>query len=431
MASAPTGTRRGLKSLDVRAAVVETGLVKQVIARLAASGDARNAENDVDSVVRATGRPRSRRRFDDRPLLVFWEMTKACDLACFHCRASAQPTPAPDELSEAEGRALIDELSSLGSPRPILILTGGDCLKRRDLVDLVAYASQHRVAVAVAPSVTTLLNEETLHALRQHGVKSMSLSLDGADARVHDGVRGVDGHFDATVRAIATLKRCGFSVQVNTTVMSANIEQLADIAGLLHELEVDIWEVFFLIATGRGTDVLATTPRENEDICNFLVDASRYDFTVRTVEAPFFRRVAVERRGEDDAVEGCANSLYARLRARLVDRLGEPGAPARTTSAATRDGKGIIFVAANGDVYPSGFLPLRLGNVRERPLTEIYRDHPLLRQIRDAAFSGTCGTCVYAQLCGGSRARAYAASGDPLGSDPGCLWVETAKLAVS
>ena len=387
---------------------------------------------DLESAQRAPVRPHARRRFDDRPLLVFWEMTKACDLTCFHCRAGAQPEPAPDELSEAEGRALIDELAALGSPRPILILTGGDCLKRRDVVDLVAYASARKVAVAVAPSVTDQLKVETLHALRQHGVKTMSLSLDGADGPTHDGVRGVAGHYDATLRSIATLKRCGFTVQVNTTVMSANIEQLADIAILMDELNVDIWEVFFLIATGRGTDVLASTARQNEDICNFLVDASRYGFTVRTVEAPFFRRVAAGRRANGAAVnDATTNPLYARLRARLVGQLGEPGAPPRTMSAATRDGKGIIFIAANGDVYPSGFLPLRLGNVRERPLTEIYRDHPLLREIRDAAFSGPCGPCEYAQLCGGSRARAYATSGDPLGSDPGCLWVHSAPSTAS
>ena len=365
----------------------------------------------------------ARRHFDDRPLLVFWEMTKACDLSCFHCRASAQPEPDRDELSDAEGRALVDELASMGRPRPILILTGGDCLKRADIIDLVTYASECGVPVAVAPSVTAQLTDATLHALRQHGVKTVSLSLDGASAKTHDDVRGVPGHFNDTLKAVTSLKRCGFTVQINTTVMAPNLEELADIAVLMQELGVDIWEVFFLIATGRGTEVIASSPRENEDICNFLVDASRYGFTVRTVEAPFFRRVVAQRRDRvgGPAATGSTGSLYARLRDRLVSQLGEPNGPARTTTAATRDGKGIIFVAANGDVYPSGFLPVRLGNVRTQSLADIYRCNPLLRQIRNAAFKGTCGACEHAQLCGGSRARAFATTGDPLESDPGCL----------
>jgi radical SAM protein len=375
----------------------------------------------------ATGPSRTyaRRQFESRPLLVFWETTKACDLACFHCRASAQPHPDSDELSEVEGRALIDELAAMGRPRPILILTGGDCLQRPDIIDLVAYAAERSVPVAIAPSVTERLTDSTLQAMRQHGVKTVSLSLDGATPLIHDAVRGIPGHFDETLKAVATLKRCGFSVQINTTVMATNVEELADVAVLMHELGVDIWEVFFLITTGRGTAVLASSPEENEDICNFLVDASRYGFTVRTVEAPFFRRVAAQRRAylEGGVVTRPTGALYHRLRERLTRQLGEPSAPARTTSAATRDGKGIIFVAANGDVYPSGFLPLRLGNVRDQSLSAIYRESALLQKIRSATFNGVCGVCEYAQLCGGSRSRAYAASGDPLGSDPGCLLV--------
>ena len=238
----------------------------------------------------------ARRPFDDRPLLVFWEMTKACGLSCFHCRASAQPEPASDELSQDEGRNLIDELASMGRPRPILILTGGDCFQRPDIIQLVTYASERAVPVAVAPSVSARLTDANLHALRQHGVKTVSLSLDGGQASTHDAVRGIDGHFDDTLKAVATLKRCGFTVQINTTVMATTIEELAEIAVLVHDMGVDVWELFFLIGTGRGTEILATSAQENEDVCNFLVDAARYGFAVRTVEAPFFRRVAAQRR---------------------------------------------------------------------------------------------------------------------------------------
>lgn len=217
-----------------------------------------------------------------------------------------------------------------------------------------------------------------------------SLSLDGATAATHDAVRGIAGHFDATVEAIARLKGHGFTVQVNTTVMGPNLEELADVAATIHDLGADIWEVFFLIATGRGTDVAETSAIQNEDVCEFLVGASRYGMTVRTVEAPFFRRVALARRSAPPG----GGTLYRRLRTRLVDRLGEPTLPVRAPSAATRDGKGVVFVAANGDVFPSGFMPLKLGNVREQRLVDVYRDHPLLRAIRAAEFAGPCGRCA-------------------------------------
>ena len=361
------------------------------------------------------------RRFNDRPLLVFWEMTKACDLACFHCRADAQHEPSPCELSSDEGRRMIDELAQLASPRPILILTGGDCLKRPDLLELIDYAKSVSVPVALAPSVTPLLTPERMRELREHGIKTVSISLDGSDAATHDAVRGVPGHFDATMTTLAQLKDAGFTVQINTTVMARNVEQLADIAQLLHQHHLDIWEVFFLISTGRGTDVNASTPQQNEDICHFLVDASQYGFTVRSVEGPFLRRVNQQRH---EGVAGPATSdLYLRLHERLHELLGEPTHDVCAPSAATRDGNGIVFVGATGDVYPSGFLPLPLGNLREGSLVDIYRDTALMQSIREARFHGVCGGCSFKQLCGGSRSRAYAASGDPLGSDPACLLV--------
>ncbi len=369
-------------------------------------------------------------RFNSRPLLVFWEMTKACQLACHHCRADAQREPGRDELSTLEAFAMIDALASVGRPRPILILTGGDCLMRSDIVEIAAYAHRQLVPVAIAPSVTPQLNGHVLDDLRSHGVTTASLSLDGADSQTHDDVRGVRGHFSATLDAIALLQHHGFTVQVNTTVMRSNLTQLADIAALMARHRVDAWEVFFLISTGRGTELKTTTPRENEDVCHFLVDASRYGFTVRTVEAPFFRRVAAQRRGVDHGVVADGSSLSP-LRQRLRDLLGPPSLPVRAPSAATRDGKGIVFVASNGDVYPSGFLPLRRGNVRERDLIEIYRDDVLFREIRAGHFSGPCGSCAFGDSCGGSRSRAYAATGDPLASDPGCRVVELHNAARS
>jgi radical SAM protein len=359
---------------------------------------------------------------EQRPMLVFWETTRACLLSCRHCRACAQPTPLPDQLSTEEGLALIEQLSTFGDPAPVLIATGGDVLMRPDLDRLARRGAALHLPLALSPSVTPLLTAERAGELRRLGVKVASISLDGATAGCHEGIRGVPGHFEATLRAIRLLRAAGITVQVNTLVMRENVEELPEVAAIVAREGASIWELFFLVQVGRGEALEELSPAENEDVCHFLFDASRYGFVVRTVEAPFFRRVVAWRR-EHPEPRG-TGALYERLAAGLRARLGEPAEPPKAQTKGTRDGKGIVFVAHNGDVYPAGFLPLVLGNVRDASLVEIYRDHPLLRDIRAGRFSGRCGTCAYTDLCGGSRARAYAASGDPLGEDPACAYVQ-------
>ncbi len=358
--------------------------------------------------------------YAQRPMLVFWEVTRACLLACAHCRASATPDALPGELSTQEGRALIDQVAGFGRPYPILVLTGGDCLLRKDTFELVEYANGLGVPVAMSPSVTPMLTDDAIRTMVEAGVKAVSLSLDGATAATHDGVRGIPGHFDQTIPAIRALVAAGLKVQINTTVMRANVDELAEIAALMADTGVHIWEVFFLVHVGRGEATGAITPQEHEDVCHFLFDASHYGFIVRTVEAPFFRRVVVQRREGHPPPD---DELYVRLHDELVERLGPERGRSSAHTTSTRDGKGIVFVAYNGEVYPAGFLPLGLGSVRETPLAEIYRNNPTLLRIRAAQFGGRCGVCEYADLCGGSRARAYAATGDPLAEDPACPYV--------
>ncbi len=363
--------------------------------------------------------------YAQRPMLVFWEVTRACLLACAHCRASATPDALPGELGTEEGRRLIDQVAGFGRPYPILVLTGGDCLLRKDTFELVEYANSLGVPVAMSPSVTPMLTDEAIHTMVECGVKAVSLSLDGATAATHDGVRGIPGHFDQTIPAIRALVAAGLKVQINTTVMRANVDELADIAALMAQTGVHIWEVFFLVHVGRGEATGAITPQEHEDVCHFLYDASHYGFIVRTVEAPFFRRVVVQRR---EGLPAPADELYVRLHEQLVAHLGPERGRSSAHTASTRDGKGIVFVAYNGEVYPAGFLPLGLGSVREQPLADIYRDNPTLLRIRSMEFGGRCGVCEYADLCGGSRARAYAATGDPLAEDPACPYVPQVAL---
>jgi radical SAM protein len=357
---------------------------------------------------------------DRRPILVFWETTRACLLACRHCRASAIPKPLPGELSTEEGMRFLESLTGFGRPFPVLVLTGGDVLMRADLLRLATHARELGLPVAVSPSVTPRLQPQVLGGLRRAGVKVASISLDGASTRTHEGLRGVPGHLEATLNAIWLLRAQGFTVQVNTVVRPENVEELPEIAALVQATGAKIWEVFFLIRVGRGEQLAELSPAENEDVCHFLVDAARYGFVVRTVEAPFFRRVVAWRQ-EGRACE--TGPLYERLSIRLRTLLDEPHTDSRAQTKGTRDGKGIVFVSHDGHVYPAGFLPLAVGSVRERNLVELYRESPLLLEIRAARFRGRCGSCEYRDLCGGSRARAYAASGDPLAEDPACPYV--------
>jgi radical SAM protein len=363
---------------------------------------------------------------DSAPILAFWETTKACRLACRHCRATAMPRPMPGQLSTEDGLRLIHDLTSFQTRALILVLTGGDPLMRPDIFELAAEARHLGLPVALSPAVTPLLNEANMQRILDLGIRSISISLDGACARTHEGVRQVDNHFQQTRDALSLLVRMGFKVQVNTTVMRENVEELPEIAELLSEVGVHIWEVFFLIPVGRGAAVHVISPEEGEDVSHFLFDVSRYGMVVRTVEAPFFRRVSAWRREAgldvDPAERFHLGPLYRRLSADLRARLGDPRGTSFAQTAGTRDGKGIVFVSHDGEVWPAGFLPVPLGNVREKSIVDIYRNHPLLKAIRAGEFHGRCGRCEYRDLCGGSRARAFAIHHDPLAEDPACSY---------
>ena len=365
--------------------------------------------------------------FHERPILVFWEATRACLLACRHCRAEAMEQPLPGELSTEEALRFVASLASFGRPYPVLIMTGGDVLMRPDIFEIAAHARNLGIPVGMAPSVTPRLSDDRIARMREIGIKAVSVSLDGATADTHDRIRGVPGHFQQTVQALDKLAKADFSVQVNTTVMKDNVDDLPGIVDIMAQTGVSIWEVFFLIQVGRGRAAAELSAEECEAVAHFLFDASLYDLTVRTVEAPAFRRVAAWRKEGNQSDESGRvaqayglNPLYARLAGRLHDLLGDPMSHPKVQTSSTRDGKGIIFVAYDGTVHPAGFLPIPLGSVRGQSLADIYRHHPLLRDIRLAHFGGRCGVCEYRDACGGSRSRAYAHSGDALAEDPAC-----------
>ncbi|HQR79617.1 MAG TPA: TIGR04053 family radical SAM/SPASM domain-containing protein [Actinomycetota bacterium] len=372
---------------------------------------------------------RSRIDLDQRPFIVIWEATRACALACQHCRATAVPTRDPRELSTAQACALMDDIAGFGTPPPFFVITGGDPFERPDLFELVTYGSSIGLPVAVSPSGTEALNRDNLVRLYEAGAHAISLSIDGASAATHDAFRGVAGSYDLTIRGWQQARDVGLRVQVNTTVTPGNLRELPDILARIHEMGVMTWSVFFLVPTGRGQLLPQLSAEQAEDVLNFCYDADKV-VSLKTTEAPSFRRVCVqrivcERNGLDPVAELGLGADYQFLRERLSalnitargDGLRRP--PLKVSAA-----RGFVFISHTGDVYPSGFLPNPAGNVHRQPLADIYRCSDLFVTLRDPdAPPGRCGRCEFRQVCGGSRPRAFGATGDLLADDPLCAYV--------
>lgn len=361
----------------------------------------------------------------DRPFIVIWESTRACPLACAHCRAEAQPNRQPGELSTNEAVDLAAQVAEFGHPAPLFVITGGDPFVRDDLVDIVRGAVGHGLAVAVSPSGTPSLTRDNLAALRDAGATAISLSLDGSTARIHDAFRGVGGVFEHTIRAWAAARELGLKVQINSSVSQHNLTDLPAIAGLVASYGAMSWSAFLLVPTGRGRQLDALDATTVEDVLNFVYDAGEF-VPSRTTEAHHFRRVAVQRtiiarRGLDPVDVLGLGALYRRLRADLEATMSGMPKRVRRTPMDVNAGRGFVFVSHLGDVHPSGFLPLAAGNVREQTLPQIYRDSGLFRDLRDVTnLGGRCGRCEFAAVCGGSRSRAYAMTGDPFAEEPWC-----------
>lgn len=338
------------------------------------------------------------------PLNVYWETTQACALACRHCRTEAMPERHPLELTREESLRFVRQLADFGDPLPQLVLTGGDPLLRADLLELIDTARAAGLEVAVTPAATPLLTRARLGELVVHGVGALGLSLDGSTAARHDGIRQVPGCFDITMAAMEWAGELALPLQVNTLVAAETADDLPAIHALLRDRPVSRWSLFFLISVGRGRVLQPLTPDAGEALMHWIYDTSRTaPFAVATTEAPSYRRVALARmQAEGLSPEAIRRTPLAR-------------------SFGIRDGNGILFVSNTGDICPAGFLPLAAGNVRTDHVVDVYREAPLFRALRaPQGFAGKCGRCEHQLLCGGSRARAYAATGDPLGSDPFC-----------
>lgn len=350
------------------------------------------------------------RDYHTDPFIVIWEVTRACALKCLHCRAEAQYKPDPRQLTLEEGKKLIDQIAEMN--HPLLVFTGGDPLMRPDLFELAQYAIEEKnLSVSMTPSATPKVTRTAVEKAKQVGLSRWAFSLDGSCADIHDHFRGTAGSYDTTMRGIGYLKELNIPIQVNTTVSRYNLHDLEQIAERVKEMQAVLWSLFFLVPTGRGMKKDMITPDEHEAVMKWLYQIQQQmPYGVKATEAPHYRRVILQQKhnaGESSVADG----------QKRTDVLGR--AP-----KGVNDGDGFVFISHIGEVYPSGFLPLMCGNVRKESLADIYRNSPIMMNLRDKSLlKGKCGDCEFKAVCGGSRARAFAITGDYLESDPYCAYI--------
>ncbi len=330
--------------------------------------------------------------FSARPVVVVWEMTRACRLACVHCRASAQPARSKFELSTREAKRLIEQVVE-ASPK-LFILSGGDPSRREDLVELVSYAADRGLRVALSPSATPDFLSMNLDELRDAGVACMSFSLDGATEESHNRFRGVYRAWEWTMKGLEAARTAKIPVQINSTITSGNIREFDDMVKVVEKIDPAVWSIFMVVPTGRAQKDQLPAPDQVEELFHKLVALSRkVSFRIKTTEGPQYRRIALQ--------EGCPDEMGSTL--------------------GINDGRGFVFVSHKGNVCPSGFLPLVAGNVRRTDLLDVYQNAPIFHQLRNPSLlKGKCGRCEFKTICGGSRARAFAMTGDYLAQEPLC-----------
>jgi radical SAM protein len=373
--------------------------------------------------------------YDRAPFLAIWETTQACDLACKHCRASAQPLAHPSQLTTAEATSLIDQIADLEVP--LFVFTGGDPLKRPDIFQLIEHAAGRGVHAALTPSATPLLTRDAIFRMKQSGLSRLAVSLDGSVPEIHDSIRGIPGTWERTLQAIAWANEAGLPIQVHTVVSRLNIADLDNLASLLTQKQIVMWSFFFLVPVGRGQLSDLLTGEEFEQVFARMWELTkRVPFAIKTTEAMHYRRYLIQQRMiegrpttgvHDDA--GAAPTLpHGHPGGHPGGWASRPGtgSEAKAVGWATKrvnDGRGFMFISHIGKVYPSGFLPIEGGDLHHDTLAHIYQESPIFVKLRNSdLLHGKCGACEFRNICGGSRARAYAVTGDVLAEEPCCIY---------
>jgi AdoMet-dependent heme synthase len=375
--------------------------------------------------------------YDRAPFLAIWETTQACDLACKHCRASAQPLAHPSQLTTAEATNLIDQIAELQVP--LFVFTGGDPLKRPDIFQLIGHAAGRGVHAALTPSATPLLTREAIFRMKEAGLARLAVSLDGSVPEIHDSIRGIPGTWARTVQAIEWANEAKLPIQVHTVVSRLNIQDLDSLSVLLTQKQIVMWSFFFLVPVGRGQVADLLTGEEFEEVFAKMWELTkRVPFAIKTTEAMHYRRYLIQQRmKEGRPTTGVHDDAGAAPT--MPHGFGHPGghpggwtsrpgtgSEAKAVGWATKrvnDGRGFVFISHIGKVYPSGFLPIEGGDLHRDTLAHIYQESPIFVKLRDSdLLHGKCGACEFRNICGGSRARAYAVTGDVLAEEPCCIY---------
>jgi heme b synthase len=337
------------------------------------------------------------------PNVIAWESTRACDFACVHCRAKAQKLPDPNQLTTQEALALMDQIADLC--KPVLIISGGDPLQRKDIFEIASHASSRGIRVAMSPSGSDI-TPDVIKKMKSSGVKMISLSLDGSKPEIHDSFRQVPGAFELAMKNMFYARQGDLPFRVNTTVTKHNLSNLSDILGLAVEVGAKEWDIFMLVPTGRGKVEMEITPNQYEETLQFIYNASRTSqIPIKMTCAPQYMRVIAQ---------------------------GQKSEPAQTTVHGGRhaggrgcmSGNGFCFISHVGEVFGCGFLPIPAGNIRQQSFKQIYQQSPLFLELRNhSLLKGKCGACEYKTICGGCRARALSIHKSHLEEEPYCVYI--------
>lgn len=347
------------------------------------------------------------------PRLIFWEVTKGCNLRCIHCRASATELCSPDDLNTEEAETIINSITEYA--KPILIFSGGEPLFRRDIFHLASYATTRGLKVALATN-GTLINKEVAEKIKNSGIRRVSISLDGAKASTHDTFRAIPGSFDMAIRGFMNLKEIGMSVQINTTITRMNAHELPDIYDICLKLKADALHIFMLVPVGCGVNIAddqMLPAEEYERLLNWFYDKDREGLIeLKATCAPHYFRIMRQRRKEGERLP----PSHERQRSTVSDGL-------HSVTRGCLAGTGVCFISHKGEVFPCGYLPVTAGDLKKESFKEIWEKSPVFNSLRNPSLlKGKCGMCEYKFICEGCRARAYAATGDYLEEEPYCIY---------
>lgn len=325
--------------------------------------------------------------------LIFWETTRACNLGCPHCRASATGMRSKDELTTAEAKNFIRDAASFS--KPILVFSGGEPLVREDIFELINYAKSSGLKPALATNAT-MIDKEVAVRLKENGLSLAAVSIYGATCESHDAFCGKERAFTETLEGIGNLKQENIPFQVNTTITRKNVNEIEELARFSLKIGAVSFHVFFLVPTGRGKllgedEIL---PFEYEETFNRLFDLQMsFPLPIKVTCAPHYYRILHTRSKETNVSKGCLA------------------------------GQSVCFISYKGEVFGCGYLPVPAGDLRKDDFKKIWFESEVFKALRDESnLEGKCGVCEFKTVCGGCRARAFAATGDYLKEEPDCVY---------